>query len=126
MPAPVTAEQWAQLMSAVVGQVHGPKDTGDTPPAAPAITQAASHQPVLTPEQAAAFRTLMFIQGHTGDTVGRGQVIPLPPDPTEPHEGDANGEGQHRQVGGPEGDGNASSVAPLGPPDPGAGSLPAA
>lgn len=32
----------------------------------------------LTPEQAAAFRTLMFVQGHTGDTVGRGQVIPIP------------------------------------------------
>lgn len=32
----------------------------------------------ITPEQAAAFRTLMFVQGHTGDTVGRGQVVPIP------------------------------------------------
>lgn len=35
----------------------------------------ATYGSVLTPQQAAAFNTLMLIQGHNGDTVGRGRVV---------------------------------------------------
>lgn len=36
------------------------------------------HKPLLSTAQAAAFMNLMLVQGHNGDTVGRGQVVPHP------------------------------------------------
>lgn len=51
--------------------------SGDAPAGAPAITGTPpyGHHSTLTPEQAAAFQMMMLIQGHTGETVGRGQVV---------------------------------------------------
>lgn len=77
-------EQFAQILLHALETLHGggpPKDTGATPPAAPAITPGGGKGQnaggVLTPDQAAAFNMLMLVQDHHGDTVGRGQVIPV-------------------------------------------------
>lgn len=73
-----------------VGRSAGPSPAIDAP-AAPDAGQGHTYRSVLSPDQAQAFHTLMFVQGHSGDTVGRGQVVDYKPgtsqvgDSSEPH-----------------------------------------
>lgn len=74
------------------------------PAAAPATPPPAAHQSVISPEQAHALQLLWLVTGQDGESVGRGFVTPST-------NGDSNGKGIDRQVGGPAGDGDAPAVA---------------
>lgn len=77
---PWTDKEWSDLLKSLMGNEQGDPKPLPGSPSAPATEHPTSygHPSTLTPEQAAAFQMMMLIQGHTGDTVGRGRVIPAP------------------------------------------------
>lgn len=96
IPMPDQGEVGSGLSSgpaSTPGDTHQPGTRwwwGDGPGVPVKMADYTPHTPILSADQAARFAWAMLLDGHTGDTVGRGQIIPVPhhspaPAGTNPH-----------------------------------------
>lgn len=90
------------------------RESVSKPPAQP--DPPATRESTLSEDQAHAFQLMMLVTGQNGQTVGKGQ--------STQHNMDGDSYGIDRQVGGPEGPGDAQAQLAQRNPDPGPGASP--